>query len=285
MRIKVRFIRFYFAFQQTCIIFAPNQNILIMIFYLSCTGNTKWAAEAISKATGERMINMAETESGETSYTLDGDERIGFCFPVHGWRPPKIVRDFVRRLEISGADGHYCYALCTAGDTIGETIDIMRADLKARGIRLDGAFSLLMPESYVGLPFMDVDKPENEKRKKDKAATKLKKAIEAITAKRQGTEDLDIGHWPRINSRLIGGVFTNYMITDKPFRVTADKCVKCGACVKACPIGNVTPDEHGKPTWNLDGSCLACFSCYHHCPTHAIEYGNRTKHKGQYFYK
>lgn len=256
-----------------------------MIFYLSCTGNTKWAAEAISQATGERLINIAEAKKDKTSYTLMNGERIGFCFPVHGWRPPMIVRDFVKRLEINETESHYCYALCTAGDTIGETVDIMRSDLTARGIRLDGAFSLLMPESYVGLPFMDVDKPEKEKRKKDIAAAKLKKAIDTITAKKENVKDLDIGRWPRINSRLIGGVFTKCMITDKPFRVTADKCLKCGTCVKACPVGNVSQDNHGMPAWHNDGSCLACFSCYHHCPTHAIEYGHRTKNKGQYYYK
>ncbi|MCI7256823.1 MAG: ferredoxin, partial [Prevotella sp.] len=27
-----------------------------------------------------------------------------------------------------------------------------------------------------------------------------------------------------------------------------------------------------------------CLSCYHHCPHHAINYGNITKKRGQYFF-
>ena len=35
------------------------------------------------------------------------------------------------------------------------------------------------------------------------------------------------------------------------------------------------------------GSCVKrrltmCLACYHACPQHAIQYGNRTKNKGQY---
>lgn len=123
-----------------------------MIFYLSGTGNTHWAASYICDATGDRMVNIADAIKGNNTYTLDKDERIGFCFPVHGWRPPVLVRRFIEDLNIVNPDGHFCYALCTAGDNIGETIDILRADLKKKGIKIDSAFSLIMPESYVGLP-------------------------------------------------------------------------------------------------------------------------------------
>ena len=138
-----------------------------MIFYFSGTGNTRWAAQYLSEATQEELVFIPDHPTGTFSPDLKEGERIGFCFPVHGWRPPKLVRDFVSRLRLR-AEGHYVYALCTAGDNIGETIEILEKDLSEVGIHLDSAFSLIMPESYVGLPFMDVDTEAKEKAKKQK---------------------------------------------------------------------------------------------------------------------
>ena len=255
-----------------------------MIFYLSGTGNTRWAASVIAEHTGEELIDITKAGDRQTPYTLAEGERIGFCFPVHGWRPPVIFRAFVKHLRFTNPQGHYCYALCTAGDDIGETIKILKKDLDAVGLKLDSAFSLIMPESYVGLPFMDVDTPEKEKMKKEKAAADLARHVKTITERERGVEELATGRWPRINSRLLGGVFTSCLITDKPFRVTADKCIGCGICAASCPTGNIEMTG-GRPQWKHDGTCLTCFSCYHHCPNHAIEYGRRTKNKGQYFFK
>ena len=157
-----------------------------MIFYLSGTGNTKWAATTIAQATGEELINILDIRDEGTPWRLKENERIGFCFPVHGWRPPVVMREFIKKLDISEPSGHYVFALCTAGDNIGEAIDILRDDLSSIGIHLDSAFSLIMPESYVGLPFMDVDTPVKEKKKKEKAAEDIKIAIKSITNDEKG---------------------------------------------------------------------------------------------------
>lgn len=256
-----------------------------MIFYLSCTGNTLWAARRLSDATGERLIDIAAAGDDEQHYAPTAGERIGFCFPVHGWRPPLMVRKFIGRLAIDGAEGHYCYALCTAGDNIGETVDLLRSDLKERGIRLDSTFSLLMPESYVGLPFMDVDTPEKELSKIARAAEQLTEIGRYITVRQKGVEIVVRGRWPRINSRVLGAYFTHKLITDKPFHVTDDRCIKCGECARHCPVGNIAWQPGELPAWKHTGRCMTCFACYHHCPKHAIEFGNRTKGKGQYFFK
>ena len=133
-----------------------------MIFYFSGTGNTRWAAEHIAEATDDELVFIPDIEDGTYTPSLQAKERIGFCFPVHGWQPPRVVRQFIRRLNITDADSHYTYALMTAGDNIGETARILRKELAAVGLSLHAACSLLMPESYVGLPFMDVDSKENE---------------------------------------------------------------------------------------------------------------------------
>lgn len=254
-----------------------------MILYLSDTGNTGWAAKTIAEATGDRLLFIPElTRSRQCDFTLAEGERLGICFPVHGWRPPMIVREFVKHLNVN-AKGHYVYALCTAGDNIGETMDLLRHDLEARGVELNAAFSLIMPESYLGLPFFNVDSAKKEKEKKEKAAAELKGYIQEI-ANRKPASHLVRGHWPRINSRLLGGFFTKYLVSDKKFKVDTDRCIKCGICASVCPTKNVIGGKDAKPQWKHDGSCLACFACYHHCPRHAIDYGSLTKRKGQYFF-
>lgn len=255
-----------------------------MIFYLSGTGNTKWAAMRLAEITGDVLTDVSKVPEGIFQYELKPDERIGFCFPVHGWRPPLILRNFIKRLRMYNSQRHFCYALCTAGDTVGEAMDIMEFDLDCEGMYLECSISLIMPESYVGLPFMDVDTPEAEKRKIAKAAADLERFAVHVVNREKGVKELTVGRWPKINSRIIGGLFTKCLITDKPFKVTPDKCIRCGKCAAACPVGNVSWSKGELPGWKHNGTCLSCFSCYHHCPVHAIEYGRRTSKKGQYYF-
>ena len=150
-----------------------------MIFYFSGTGNTRWAAERLAEVTNEQLVYIPDVIKGSCEFNIRRDERIGFVFPVHGWRPPKLVRKFISKLDILW--GHdegneqqpYVYAVCTAGDSIGKTIEFLAKDLQTTGLLLNAAFSLIMPESYVGLPFMDVDPKEKEERKKAKAREDL----------------------------------------------------------------------------------------------------------------
>ena len=264
-----------------------------MIFYFSGTGNTRWAAQKVAAATADRLVNIAEemlaAETDQASdpqftYTLAQDERIGFFFPVHGWRPPRLVLDFLDRLHLTNADSHYAYVVCTAGDNVGEAVSILEKRLQTMGVKIDSAISLIMPESYVGLPFMDVDTPAKEQCKKMEADNKLTRFIADIMDCRSGVRDITIGHWPRINSRLIGSVFVKKLVTDRPFHVVADRCLHCGKCASVCPVANIHFEKGGEPSWLHNGKCLSCFACYHHCPTHAIEYGGRTKKKGQYYF-
>ncbi len=254
-----------------------------MILYFSCTGNTRWAAQEISRATGERMLPITGTSHDCHLWEMGENEAIGFCFPVHGWRPPVVVREFVRALSHM-PEVPYCWMLCTAGDDIGETVELFESDLvKATGRRLDAAFSLLMPESYVGLPFMDVDTPAAEARKLRQARADLSEYIGMIGSRRHDRSHLHLSRWPKTNSRLLGGAFVRWLLTDKPFHVAEDLCVGCGQCARACPTGNIRLED-GQPQWAHSGNCLSCFACYHHCPAHAIAYGRRTRHKGQYYF-
>ena len=256
-----------------------------MIFYFSGTGNTRWAAEEIAKALGERLLYIPdELRKGHHSYTLGIDERIGFCFPTHGWQVPRIVRDFIRHLAISQqpqASKPFCWALTTCGDNMGEAMTILNKDLEKKGLKAETCFSVIMPESYVCLPFMYTDPEEKEKRKIAQAKQQLVHIIDIIKACRKGVVELEKGATPRLYSYVIGSYFNKKMVTDHKFTVDADVCIQCGKCVKLCPVDNI---EGTPPVWLHNGKCTSCLACYHYCPVHAINFGKITRKRDQYYF-
>jgi len=257
-----------------------------MIFYFSGTGNTRHVASHLSQATGERLISIASAlVNNQCSYRLEADERLGICFPIHGWRPPFIVRDFVKRLQLDGYHGQFCYAFATCGDDVGLAFDYLRQDLLATGITLNSVFSVIMPETY-NFPFIDqIDTPEDAKRKIADAHQQLTSMIPDIMSRKCEVRHVNDSRWPRINSKLLGSFFLKHWVTDAKFTVDAGKCIRCGKCAQACPVGNIAVNGHETPRWLHNALCTTCFSCYHHCPTHAIDFAGRTRGKRQYYFK
>ena len=292
-----------------------------MIFYFSGTGNTKWAASKLAAATREDLISIAPYMRADDSshnlaepFILKENERLGFVFPVHGWRVPKLVREFICKMKIqrepiqretsdattenktkaedSLKNRPFAYCVCTAGDSIGLTIENLNEvisqnpSLQALGItEVSSSYSLIMPESYIGLPFMDVDPKEREIRKKENAAQELAVVCEEIFDRKEGINRLVKGPIPWFFTKVVGGFFEKVLITDKRFHVEKDRCVKCGICANVCPVGDIKGGHGEYPVWLHHKDCLTCFTCYHHCPHHAIEFGHQTQKKGQYFYK
>ena len=304
-----------------------------MIFYFSGTGNTKWAASKLASATHEDLISIAPyMRADDSSHTLaepfilKENERLGFVFPVHGWRVPKLVREFIGKMKVQRAEPDaagsqtlsdisgnsasadasgisasagnsaenlpFAFCVCTAGDSIGLTIENLNEvisqnpSLQALGItKVSSSYSLIMPESYVGLPFMDVDPKEKEIWKKSKSAQELAVICEEIFDRKEGVNRLVKGPIPWFFTKVVGGFFENVLITDKRFHVEKDKCVKCGICANVCPVGDIKGGHGEYPEWLHHKDCLTCFTCYHHCPHHAIEFGKQTQKKGQYYFK
>lgn len=272
-----------------------------MIFYFSGTGNSKWAAKTLALETGDTLVSIPEVINSDCSFTLEKDEHVGFIFPIHGWRVPNIVKEFLTKLTIKtlGEDTshvkHYCFCLVTAGDSIGKAMERFQQQLKSvtvnDALSLKAVYSLIMPESYVGLPGMDVDTKEKELEKKELASKQLKEFSNILKQHPHkdsnqiwGWNQLIRGPIPSFFSGPVGGFFERFLITDKPFHVDSRRCVKCGICANVCPVDDIKGGLGYEPEWLHNGKCLTCFSYYHHCPHHAIEFGKRTQKKGQYFY-
>ena len=262
-----------------------------MIFYFSGTGNTRWVAGEIAKAIGEELLLIPELiREGRYEFALGKGERIGLCFPTHGWQVPRLVREFIGRLRIDGLSNQtFCWALTTCGDNMGETMTILNRDLaRTKALVHDGGplqaesvFSVIMPESYVCLPFMKTDTEEREAMKIDTARHQLPHIIQMVEERRRGIEELDKGATPRLYSYVIGAYFNKRMVHDRKFTVDTAKCIGCGKCAKVCPVDNI---QGTPPEWLHNGRCTSCLACYHYCPVHAINNGSITRKRGQYYF-
>jgi hypothetical protein len=80
-----------------------------MIFYFSGCGNTRWAARKIAEVQNERLIFIPEVISGDCTFVLQDDEKIGFLFPVYSWAPPEMITGFIRRLKLENYHGQYSF--------------------------------------------------------------------------------------------------------------------------------------------------------------------------------
>ena len=258
-----------------------------MIYWFSGTGNSRWAATELAAALDERLFAIADIVCGKAVMPQleSDDEPVGLVFPVNGWMPPAIVRRFVRSQLGRTLAGRYVYTVMTCGDDVGLAMRVLDSDLReSTGRENDARFTLVMPESYVCLPFFNVDSEERRRQKISDAREDISAVADMVRQRRGGLDRAWRGRMPWLKTCVLGKVFNSLLVTDRPFRVDARRCSHCGLCAKVCPVGNVSYDGDRLPVWKKDKTCTNCMACYHHCPHHAINYWT-TRHKGQYVFR
>lgn len=94
-----------------------------MIFYFSGTGNSKWVAEELAHRLKDKAVFIPQAK---TEYKLDEDEKIGFVFPIYAWSAPKIVFDFIDRVQFENVKNPFVYFVCTCHTQTGTIDKIMK---------------------------------------------------------------------------------------------------------------------------------------------------------------
>lgn len=54
------------------------------------------------------------------------------------------------------------------------------------------------------------------------------------------------------------------------YKINQKKCIKCGACIGACPVGAISMDDKGNVVIDPK-KCISCGTCYAVCPVGAPE--------------
>ena len=247
-----------------------------MIFYFSGCGNSQHVAETLAAGLNDAIIFIPEAaREGRYEYELAEGESLGFVFPIYSWAPPRLVLDFIEKLHVSKPG--FLYFACTCGDECGLTEKVFRKAVEQKGWQLSACFSLIMPETYIGMPGFKLDTDEKARKKIEAADAKLTKCITRLINKEHFSE-MTVGSLAWLKSYVVNPGFNRFATNDKKY-LSTDRCIGCGKCAKVCPLQNITLME-GRPKWN--GNCTMCMACYHHCPVNAVQYGKATVGKGQY---
>ena len=115
-----------------------------MICYFSATGNCKHVAERIAEAIGDWAVSI---EGLDPRIGLSEGEALGLVTPVYFWELPIPMSDFLKRADFN-ASPSYTYLVVTYGTRTGCCSGHARKLLEPKGIGLDAAFSIRMPDTW-----------------------------------------------------------------------------------------------------------------------------------------
>ena len=242
------------------------------IYYFSGTGNSYVIAKDLQKLLEDAELHSipACMEHGRVPTEA---QAVGLVFPLYFWGVPKVVSDFIEKLELK--KDQTIFAVVTRGGKSYQGGALHQADkaLKRKGARLNAGFYVQMPDNYI--PLLKVPSLKEQQEQFRKAGEKVKRIAASIT-KGESVVEREVTAWV---SPLLTKPFVNrVMKMDTGFRAETD-CNSCGLCEKVCRFHNIQMVD-GKPQWQHH--CQFCLACINYCPKQAIEYKKGTRGKVRY---
>ena len=244
-----------------------------MILFFSGTGNSRYIANRIVDALQDDVVDLNAKIKANDQAPLQTGRDVILVTPTYAWRIPRIVADWLSKVELTGAERIWFVMDC--GSEIGDAAKYNRKLAESKNLVYMGTKQIVMPENYIAM----FDAPEDEEARRivKKAEPDIEEAIASIKA---GV------HFPaprrnlydRFMSGAVNPVFYAAFVKADAFKA-GDACNGCGACARRCPMNNVHL-EGGRPVWGRD--CTHCMACICYCPAEAIEYGKKSVGKPRY---
>jgi len=244
-----------------------------MVFCFSGTGNSRYVAAMIAEVLDVGVIDLNELiKSNDNSPILAGQDIIVVC-PTYAWRIPKIVSNWLKTTKIMGAKR--IWFVMTCGAEVGNASKYNRILAEEMALSYMGTSSIIMPENYIAM-FNSPSKEEAEKIVEKATHT----ILDIITYIKEGIKFKPLRNnlYDRFMSSVVNPCFYRFFVSAKAFK-TSDKCIKCGKCIKKCPLNNIVLTNESIK-WGK--KCTHCMACISYCPVHAIEYGKKTSKKYRY---
>lgn len=162
-----------------------------MILYFSATGNSEHVARRVAAATGDKVMSIERFDAESLRLALAGGPcQLGFVAPVYAWGLPTPMIEFLKTADLSIAAGAkdggrpYTFYVSTYGSTTGQSAKFARDLLRERGLELDAAMSVKMPDAWT--PVFDLSDPQKVESINKAAEAQIDAVVEAVRARRTG---------------------------------------------------------------------------------------------------
>lgn len=218
-----------------------------------------------------KVYSIPHVIHGEIDFDADN---IGIVFPVYFAGIPRIISEFVRKLD--PAQIKYLFAVAAYGGYPGVALPVLQHQLQSEGILMNAGYCVQMPGNYiVKYGAYSQEKQYKIFRKKEEALGKIIKNTEA-----QKNIEIKQGGFlaKRIGNYVYQSKLRQFPTLDMNFTAN-EKCNGCGTCEKICPVRNIDLNER-KPRWH--GNCEHCMACIQWCPMEAIQYSAKTIGRKRY---
>ncbi len=244
------------------------------IYFFSGTGNSlKIARDLAEKLENTELIPIAKVWQKRSIESIS--EKIGFIFPLYYSGLPKIVHDFIDKLNIIRTN-YFFTVVTSTGDINEQSLQQLDKLLKKKSKKLNAGFYVNMPNNYI-IGF-NIHSKERQKEFFENATKQIKIMSEIINNQEDNiTQEIlekDVRRSAKINKNFRDSVNES----DKAFTVS-ENCNSCGICEKVCPVNNLILIS-GIPEWQH--KCQQCLACINFCPEKAIEYGKQTQKTKRY---
>lgn len=246
----------------------------MIVLYFSGTGNSRFVAEQFSLAAGAECHSIEETTDFDS--LLASQDTIAFCYPIYGSCVARPMREFVRA-HAAALTGKRFVILCTQLLFSGDGAHALCAELPGGEKNVVYAEHIFMPNNICNFSVFPVRNGAENSRKLRAALRRIKRAADEVSrgvVRRRGFHPLSIlagksqsAFWPQMEAQMANDV-----------QVSAD-CIRCGLCVRTCPVKNLSMDENGV---TQAGHCAVCYRCVNGCPKQAITVMIHKKPKKQY---
>ncbi len=248
-----------------------------MVLYFSATGNSKYCAEKIAKATGDRLFSLNDSmKYGQSELDFGDDRQIVIISPVYDMGMSWAVKEYLEAADFKNIPTNcYICAVFTCGKSCGIAADEMNEVLKQKNLWMDAAYAVCMPDTYI--PMF----PLASRERQQEILAKAEGILATIISKIQNQESVFElpPAAPKPMAKLIRKINIPKQKKTEQFWVK-NSCIGCGLCEQICPM-NIIQVQNGKPVWTKDG-CACCLACIHRCSQQAIQYGSKTEGRGRY---
>jgi len=238
------------------------------IYYFTGTGNSLKIAQLLCDKLKEcELVSIASIWEDEIIKSTS--EKVGFVFPLYYAGLPKIVKDFISKMDFSNSE-YFFTVVTNAGDITDLPLYQIEMILVKKSKKLNAGFFITMPNNYI--IGYDVHPKEKQLEFFEKAYKKADEIVNIIE-KQGDVLRLDTDENKRKRQAKFNKTFhENVNHNDKEF-YSDENCTSCGICEKICPVQNIILVD-GKPEWQH--RCQQCLACINYCPEKAIQFGTQT---------